>query len=67
MRRIGAAWRLVKSASIAVALRWNYPAITSVFSDSLRVSGAVPGQVGKRLRSEFGDIPILLLQGFSET
>jgi len=47
------------------AILWNYACHPTDFPDFLQVSPEYPGIVRSRLRSEFGDIPILFLQGFS--
>jgi hypothetical protein len=57
--------KFVDSSGRPLAIVWNYACHASDFFDSLRVSAAFPGQVRKRLRSEFGAIPVLFLQGFS--
>jgi hypothetical protein len=44
---------------------WNYACHPTDFPGPLQVSAEYPGIVRSRLRSEFGDIPILFLQGFS--
>jgi hypothetical protein len=48
-----------------VAVIWNYACHPSGFHDHLQISAEYPGVVRSRLRSEFGNIPILFLQGFS--
>jgi hypothetical protein len=47
------------------AVIWNYACHPTDFPGPLQVSAEYPGIVRSRLRSEFGDIPILFLQGFS--
>ncbi len=47
------------------AILWNYACHPTDFPEFLQVSAEYPGIVRSRLRSEFGDIPILFLQGFS--
>ncbi len=47
------------------AVIWNYACHPTDFPGFLQVSADYPGIVRARLRSEFGDIPILFLQGFS--
>jgi hypothetical protein len=48
-----------------VAVIWNYACHPSGFHDRTQISAEYPGVVRSRLRSEFGNIPILFLQGFS--
>ncbi len=47
------------------AMIWNYACHPTDFPGFLQVSAEYPGIVRSRLRSDFGDIPILFLQGFS--
>jgi hypothetical protein len=47
------------------AILWNYACHPTDFPEVLQVSPEYPGIVRSRLRSEFGDIPILFLQGFA--
>ena len=47
------------------AILWNYACHPTDFPEFLQVSAEYPGIVRSRLRAEFGDIPILFLQGFS--
>jgi len=47
------------------AVIWNYACHPTEFPGLLQVSAEYPGIVRSRLRSEFGDIPVLFLQGFS--
>jgi hypothetical protein len=47
------------------AIVWNYACHPTDFPEFLQVSAEYPGIVRARLRKEFGDIPILFLQGFS--
>jgi hypothetical protein len=55
----------VKPGGKPIAVLWNYACHPTDFPDFLQVSPEYPGIVRSRLRSEFGDIPILFLQGFS--
>ena len=48
-----------------VAIIWNYACHPNAFHDRRQVSAEYPGVVRSRLRSEFGNIPVLFLQGFS--
>ena len=47
------------------ALIWNYACHPNAFHDRMQISADYPGVVRSRLRAEFGNIPILFLQGFS--
>lgn len=47
------------------AVIWNYACHPTDFPGTLQVSAEYPGIVRSRLRKEFGDIPVLFLQGFS--
>lgn len=47
------------------AILWNYACHPTDFPEFLQVSPEYPGIVRSRLRAEFGEIPILFLQGFS--
>jgi hypothetical protein len=47
------------------AMIWNYACHPTDFPGFLEVSAEYPGIVRSRLRSNFGEIPILFLQGFS--
>ncbi len=47
------------------AILWNYACHPTDFPEFLQVSPEYPGIVRSRLRSEFGDIPILFMQGFA--
>lgn len=47
------------------AIIWNYACHPTDFPEFLQVSAEYPGIVRARLRAEFGNIPILFLQGFS--
>ncbi len=47
------------------AIVWNYACHPTDFPGFSQVSAEYPGIVRSRLRSDFGDIPILFLQGFS--
>ena len=47
------------------AIIWNYACHPTDFPEFLQVSAEYPGVVRARLRKEFGNIPILFLQGFS--
>ncbi len=47
------------------AILWNYACHPTDFPEFLQVSPEYPGIVRSRLRAEFGDIPILFMQGFA--
>jgi hypothetical protein len=47
------------------AILWNYACHPTDFPEFLQVSPEYPGIVRSRLRSEFGEIPVLFLQGFA--
>ena len=47
------------------AIIWNYACHPTEFPGLLQISAEYPGIVRARLRAEFGDIPVLFLQGFS--
>lgn len=47
------------------AIVWNYACHPTDFPEFMQVSPEYPGIVRARLRKEFGDIPILFLQGFA--
>ena len=47
------------------AMVWNYACHPTEFPGFLEVSADYPGIVRSRLRSEYGDVPVLFLQGFS--
>ncbi len=54
-----------KPSGMPGAIIWNYACHPTDFPEFLQVSPEFPGIVRSRLRSEFGDIPILFLQGFA--
>jgi hypothetical protein len=47
-----------------VAIIWNYACHPNCFPERRQISAEYPGVVRARLRKEFGEIPILFLQGF---
>ena len=55
----------LRSGDKVVALLWNYACHPTDFPYPLRVSADFPGVVRGRLREDFGNIPVLFLQGFS--
>lgn len=57
--------RFANDAGDAVALLWSYACHPTDFPERYHVSADYPGVVRARLRHDFGDIPILFLQGFS--
>jgi hypothetical protein len=57
--------KLSKPGGEPAAIIWNYACHPTDFPEFLQVSAEYPGVVRARLRKEFGDIPILFLQGFS--
>jgi len=54
-----------KTGGDPVAIIWNYACHPNGFHDREHISAEYPGVIRSRLRSEFGNIPILFLQGFS--
>src|SRR5260370_14846342 len=58
-------FEFAKPSGMAGAIIWNYACHPTDFPEFLQVSPEFPGIVRSRLRSEFGDIPILFLQGFA--
>lgn len=48
-----------------IALIWNYACHATDFFDTRQISAAYPGKVRRHLRSEFGEVPVLFLQGFA--
>ncbi|HTY55136.1 MAG TPA: hypothetical protein VMB26_08050 [Candidatus Binataceae bacterium] len=53
------------AAGAPLCVIWNYACHPTGFPDLLAVSAEYPGVVRARLRAEFGNIPIVFLQGFS--
>jgi hypothetical protein len=57
--------KFTKPSGKPSAILWNYACHPTDFPEFLQVSAEYPGIVRSRLRAEFGDIPILFMQGFS--
>jgi len=57
--------KFTKPSGKPSAILWNYACHPTDFPEFLQVSAEYPGIVRARLRAEFGDIPILFMQGFS--
>jgi hypothetical protein len=60
--------RVLRVADIdgrVVALIWNYACHPTGFPDRQALSAEYPAVVRRKLRTYFGDVPVLFLQGFS--
>ncbi|HVB55198.1 MAG TPA: hypothetical protein VNE63_02030 [Candidatus Acidoferrales bacterium] len=57
--------KVSKPGGKLAAVIWNYACHPTEFPGFLEISAEYPGIVRARLRSEFGEIPVLFLQGFS--
>lgn len=57
--------KLADPLGVPMVILWNYACHPTGYPGQLHVSAEFPGIVRQRLRSQYGNIPVLFFQGFS--